>query len=89
MMGACGLADCHKPTKGPEAAAAVDSGAVSDLATLARAEDQRRASEVSDALRTSHDVEIRRGAARALARIGDPEWEGALFAHSTTRTSKR
>ena len=41
------------------------------LATIARAEDQRRAKDVPDAMRGSHDVVVRRRAARALARIAD------------------
>ena len=46
-----------------------------DLRTIARAEDQRRAKDIPDAVRASHDVTVRRRAARALARIAD---EGSL-----------
>jgi cyclophilin family peptidyl-prolyl cis-trans isomerase len=45
--------------------------AAAAFSTIARAEDQRRAKDVSDALRGSHEVAVRRRAARALARIAD------------------
>ncbi|MEO6417944.1 MAG: peptidylprolyl isomerase [Polyangiaceae bacterium] len=57
--------------------AAVDAGAeasaapLSVLTTIARAEDQRRAKDVTEAMTSSHDVTVRRRAARALARIAD------------------
>ncbi len=78
MIAAFALADCHKPANvTPEAGV---EGGVPDVAfVVARAEDERRASEIPDALRTSHDVEVRRAAARALARIDDPDTEGALL----------
>jgi cyclophilin family peptidyl-prolyl cis-trans isomerase len=69
--------DCHPSAKATHEAGV--EGGVSALATLARAEDDRRTSQVSDELRTSHAAEVRRAAARALARIGDPEAESALL----------
>lgn len=57
-------------------AGAPDAAPIEDLAataTIAKAEDQRRAKDVPDDLRTSHDVAVRRRAARALARIADAE----------------
>lgn len=53
--------------------AGVDAGPAppSVLITLARAEDQRRAKDVTEAMTSSHDVTVRRRAARALARIAD------------------
>ncbi len=83
LAAASALASCHEPARTlPEASA--DSGVSGDprgraLTLLAEAEDDRRASGVPENFRTSHDVVLRRGAARALARIGDPESERALL----------
>jgi cyclophilin family peptidyl-prolyl cis-trans isomerase len=65
----------------PPAPAPVDAEPGFDRASLARAEDQRRAKDVAEAARVSHDVELRRQAARALARIADADSvEGLLRA---------
>jgi cyclophilin family peptidyl-prolyl cis-trans isomerase len=50
-----------------------------DTAQIERAEDQRRAKDVSQAARTSHDVDVRRLAARALARIADADSADGLL----------
>ena len=50
-----------------------------DAATIARAEDQRRAKDVPVGARTSHDVRVRREAARALARIADQDTVDGLM----------
>ncbi len=56
----------------PDAAAAPERAALDDaLRTIARAEDARRAGDISDDLRTSRDARVRRRAAEALARIAD------------------
>ncbi len=55
-----------------DAPPAPPSAAVADaLRTIALAEDARRAGDISDELRTNHDVRVRRRAAEALARIAD------------------
>jgi cyclophilin family peptidyl-prolyl cis-trans isomerase len=51
----------------------VDAAPGFEPATLARAEDLRRAGDVAERARVSHDVALRRAAARALARIADAE----------------
>jgi cyclophilin family peptidyl-prolyl cis-trans isomerase len=56
----------------PDAASPVAASAVDDaLRMLALAEDGRRAADVTEDLRTSRDVRVRRRAAEALARIAD------------------
>jgi cyclophilin family peptidyl-prolyl cis-trans isomerase len=52
---------------------------VSDLVAIDRAENRRRAAEIPEAARTSHDLAIRRRVARALARIADDESAPGLF----------
>jgi cyclophilin family peptidyl-prolyl cis-trans isomerase len=83
VAGGLASADCSKPPSPPPLEAGRDTGgasnSASEIAILGQAEDDRTAGNVSDAARTSHDVRIRRRAARALARIGDPESEGALL----------
>jgi cyclophilin family peptidyl-prolyl cis-trans isomerase/HEAT repeat protein len=71
-----------KQTEAPKPLVArADAGASFDRATIQRAEDLRRAKDVVDAARTNHDVELRRLAARALARIADGDSvEGLLRA---------
>lgn len=65
---ACG---CSKtPAASTDAAPRADAGPA-DFASLARAEDARRAKDVLDEARASSDVVTRRRAARALARIAD------------------
>jgi cyclophilin family peptidyl-prolyl cis-trans isomerase len=56
----------------PDAGPPPDAGVTFDPASLAKAEDQRRAGDVAAIARTSHDVTVRRAAARALSRIGGP-----------------
>ena len=50
---------------------AAGSSAALDTSAIRRAEDQRRSKDVPEASRTSHDVGLRRLAARAYARIAD------------------
>ena len=52
-------------------AGVTETGAAFDLSVLDRAEDQRRAKDIPEELRLSHDVIARRRAARAFARIAD------------------
>jgi len=78
LTAALALLDCHEPVSAPPDASP-DSGAPRALAILSQAENERSASDVADVFRTSHDVVVRRAAARALARIGDPESEDALL----------
>ena len=61
------------PKGGASAPSSQDAAApaTTDLGPIARAEDQRRAKDIPDATRSSHDVTVRRRAARALARIAD------------------
>jgi len=63
-------------------AMSVDAGApVIDAKDIARAEDRRRAKDIPQAARASHDLSARRIAARALARIADADSaEGLLRA---------
>jgi cyclophilin family peptidyl-prolyl cis-trans isomerase len=72
------LTACPRHGEAP-ADASRDGAKPSELAAIARAEDQRRSVDVSDSVRTSHDVRVRRAAARALARIADSDAEGGLF----------
>ena len=71
------LAGCPKPNATPaDAGAAVANDGAATLlapeaAAVMRAEDQRRAKDISELARTSHDPASRRRVARALARIGD------------------
>jgi cyclophilin family peptidyl-prolyl cis-trans isomerase len=69
---------------GPDASTSssdASSTGTSDVTTLLKAEDARRAKGVEPALRTSHDVATRRRSARALARIADNESVEGLVAH--------
>jgi cyclophilin family peptidyl-prolyl cis-trans isomerase len=56
-----------------------DAGSAFDPLAIARAEDLRRAKDVTDADRASRDVLARRLAARALARIADADSEDGLY----------
>lgn len=74
------IAACSKSSS-PAALAHGDAGAETarvDLASIARAEDQRRAADVGERALTSHDVVVRRRAAEALARIADDTSEAGL-----------
>ncbi|HEV3191388.1 MAG TPA: HEAT repeat domain-containing protein, partial [Polyangiaceae bacterium] len=80
-LGAAGLADCS--AKKPLApAASADASAPADrsdlLVAIARAEDRRSAGEVPRDAANSHDLAVRRAAARAFARILDAD-DGPLF----------
>jgi cyclophilin family peptidyl-prolyl cis-trans isomerase len=59
--------------------ATLDGGSSSELAAIAVAEDTRRAELVTEDMRTSRDVVVRRHAARALARIADGPSETGLL----------
>lgn len=74
MLMACAKSSSQAPV-------ANDGGAASavDLVSIARAEDQRRASDIGEPAITSHDVVVRRRAARALARIADEASEAGLL----------
>jgi cyclophilin family peptidyl-prolyl cis-trans isomerase len=78
---AFGLA-CAK-TSAPPAPLSIDAGSAvephADTTAIARAEDQRRAGDVGERALTSHDVVVRRLAARALARIADDASESGLY----------
>lgn len=67
----------------PSGATQVDASAPAtfDDVAIARAEDSRRAKDVGEAIRTSHDVRARRRSARALARIADGVSVDGLTAH--------
>ena len=56
-----------------------DAEARFDSSSIARAEDLRRAKDVPELARASHDVELRRAAARALARIGEADGSAELL----------
>jgi cyclophilin family peptidyl-prolyl cis-trans isomerase/HEAT repeat protein len=64
---------------------AIDAGPIdagvdaADLSAITIAEDTRRADLVTDAMRTSRDVNVRRRAARALSRIADVASEPGLM----------
>lgn len=77
------MASCSKGAPNPSAVNGntVEAGVVAnaDLAAIARAEDQRRAADIGERAITSHDVVVRRRAARALARIADDASESGLF----------
>jgi cyclophilin family peptidyl-prolyl cis-trans isomerase len=78
-MGAIGCANERRETA-PLVTLDADAPAV-NAKDIARAEDRRRAKDVSQAARTNHDVSARRLAARALARIADADSaEGLLRA---------
>jgi cyclophilin family peptidyl-prolyl cis-trans isomerase len=49
------------------------------LLAIAKAEDERHAAGVTLEMRSSHDVRVRRAAARALARVTDPDAEEGLL----------
>ncbi len=79
-VGAClGLAGCSRhgqPSSevGPDATTSVSSTDSSALvAGIARAEDRRRLRDLPPDVQRSHDPVVRRAAARALARILDPD----------------
>ncbi len=60
--------------------ASIEGGAAAGaLAAIANAEDTRRADLVTEEMRSSRDVVVRRRAARALARIADGASEAGLF----------
>jgi HEAT repeat protein len=65
------LLACTRDQGTADAGADGAAAAPSVLSTLARAEDQRRAKDVTETMTSSHDVIVRRRAARALARIAD------------------
>jgi cyclophilin family peptidyl-prolyl cis-trans isomerase len=82
LVFAAAIAAC--PTRPPTLPADSGDGGgnlqnAAELAAIARAESERRASGVSEEMRTSHDVRIRRAGARALARIDNPAAEAGLF----------
>ena len=60
-----------KPLDAGDDGASGGAPATLDTTAIARAEDQRRAKDVPEAARTSHDVVVRRLVARAFARIAD------------------
>lgn len=68
---------CRGPSGTLPGEAATDAGP--DLLALERAEDMRRAADVPAEARTSRDPEVRRRAARALARIADDASLGGLL----------
>ncbi|HEY1957534.1 MAG TPA: ElyC/SanA/YdcF family protein [Polyangiaceae bacterium] len=71
---------CSKGGGSPDASvqnAKIDAGA--DLGAIGAAEDERRADLVTEAMRTSDDVLVRRRAARALARIADAPSQAGLL----------
>lgn len=70
-LAALALAACPKDGTTLQDAGAKETSASVDLSVLKRAEDQRRVQDVPELLRTSHDPVVRRGTARALARIAD------------------
>jgi cyclophilin family peptidyl-prolyl cis-trans isomerase len=74
---ACLLLACPKHPEAPRDAG-YDAGRAPELSVIAQAEDRRRAADISDAIRSSHDVQLRRAAARALSRIADADAEGGL-----------
>ncbi len=83
MLVAVSVLGCAKGHQENAPVTSVDADAppVIDAKDIARAEDRRRAKDVSPAARASHDVDARRCAARALARIEDAEGaEGLLRA---------
>lgn len=70
LLSAC--ASKGTPIAAGDGGTPVDAGVKPfDRASLARAADLRRSKDVAEGARTSHDVELRREAARALARIAD------------------
>ncbi|HEX7663093.1 MAG TPA: hypothetical protein VF407_01210, partial [Polyangiaceae bacterium] len=79
-FGMLALAGCSKGSA-PATVATNDAGSATspDLASIARAEDQRRAADVGERALTSHDVTVRRRAAEALARIADDPSEPGLY----------
>ena len=63
----------HEQAIPPPPLPAADAGVEADPSSIARAEDLRRGKDIADSVRASHAVEARRLAARALARIADPD----------------
>jgi cyclophilin family peptidyl-prolyl cis-trans isomerase len=83
MVAACGRSNSSSSHASDAAAGAPSSSNDLVMNEIARAEDRRRANDVSDEVRASHDVNVRRRAARALARIADANSiEGLLRALS-------
>lgn len=74
-LAACGHASGASDASPQDAS--IDAGA--DLASIEMAEDARRAELVTDGMRTSRDVNVRRHAARALSRIADGASEAGLM----------
>jgi cyclophilin family peptidyl-prolyl cis-trans isomerase/uncharacterized SAM-binding protein YcdF (DUF218 family) len=70
---------CGKGAPALVDAEAASSGDPSELAVIARAEDQRRSVDIPPGAGASHDVRIRRRVARALARIADKSAEAGLL----------
>ncbi len=72
LLGACGACGKEPPgTTAADAGVPDDAAVAAQIQAVERAEDMRRSGDVSAEARTSHDVRIRRRAARALARIAD------------------
>jgi cyclophilin family peptidyl-prolyl cis-trans isomerase len=85
LLGVVAAVACA-PTRAAPASAAVDAGnppapapAAEVLAAIARAEDLRRVEALPAGVQASHDVAVRRAAARALARILDPAEDPQLL----------
>ena len=70
-ISACSKGSLTTPSADAASDAAAVSSAALDTSAIVRAEDQRRSKDVPEAARTSHDVGLRRLAARAYARIAD------------------
>ncbi len=77
VLGACGKGSAALDASVQNAS--IDGGSSAELGALEAAEDQRRADLVTDAMRTSSDVVVRRRAARALARIADAASQAGLL----------
>lgn len=71
LIASASLLACTRDQTIADAGADATGPTSSVVSTIARAEDQRRAKDVTDAMTSSHDVTVRRRAARALARIAD------------------
>ena len=79
VLCALSLACSHGGSK-PGDASVGDAGALAaELSAIAIAEDTRQADLVTEAMRTSRDVNVRRRAARALSRIADAASETGLL----------
>jgi cyclophilin family peptidyl-prolyl cis-trans isomerase/HEAT repeat protein len=73
------LCSCTSKEGANAAPSAVDASPNVDLAAVDRAEDLRRAKDVSEGARISHDPAVRARAAEALARIADSDSIDGLF----------